>query len=563
MKKIMGKQKIFLAVTIFATTAHAYMQAASTKKQATVRIGTALGADEAAYLIKRTDRVKQVLQTLLAMELNSNQVPRIAFCASGGGYRAMLNTLGSLQAANDQTKRNRSLATVAQLLGSSAVRKFIVLLAQYFTAWFGGGVPTLPLPADTHSVTLFDATTYCAGVSGSTWALAGWIQSRSSLDAYGELVTTGITENLFKYIDFKHVALTLSKKIAFKQPLSLIDIYGVLLARALLTGCGLDNPCEHTLSTQQEYVATGMIPFPIYTSIIGEESPTYEWVEFNPFEVSCPYLNAHIPAWAFGRTFSNGVSQDFASEQSLGYCMGIWGSAMSMNAREFLNVMEPHLGSELEGYFDPAAPEQHESDLQEIFASIVSKPKKRPKFGKLQKRGEPIFERRFSPARVANWGFGSQAASLNTDPLLTLVDGGIDINLPIPPLLRPERAVDIIIILDASGSPVGKHLLLSQQYAKDNNLKFPVIDVTSLDNRCSVHKDLQDPECPIVIYMPLMKNENYENGWDPHASSFTITENFTYTKDQSQLLMGLAQFNMQENLPVILKEIREWVATHP
>ncbi len=551
-------KNIFL-ILLLASTAHMLCASKNSKIPANVRTGTALGSDENAYLAKRSARVKDTLEKLLSVQLTDKQVPRIAICASGGGYRAMLNTLGSLQTAATPQTRKRSFSTLVHLMSSSSIRKLLFLIAQYVTAWMSSNdVQTLPLPTDTHGVSLLDATTYCAGVSGSTWAIAGWIQSRTSLDQYTQAVATDITENLLKYIDIEHVLLTLGKKYASKQPLSIIDIYGVLLSRALLSSCGLKNPCDHTLSMQQEYVATAMIPFPIYTAIIGEETANYEWIEFNPFEVSCPYLNATIPSWSFGRTFSNGTSQDFASEQSLGYCMGIWGSALSMNAKEFINIMEPHLGSELEGYFDPQTPHTHENDLQEIFAGMVNKSKKRPALSKPHKHDEPFFERRFSPARVANWAMGTPSAPLTACPLLTLIDAGIDMNLPMPPLLRPERAVDIVLILDASDGPLGKNLLLVQQYAKDNKLKFPVSDVTSLNNTCSVYKDLEDPECPVVIYMPLVKNENYQNGWDPRTSGFTIAPNFAYTREQSELLVGLAQCNMQESYPIIVNEIKKW-----
>ena len=61
--------------------------------------------------------------------------------------------------------------------------------------------------------------------------------------------------------------------------------------------------------------------------------------------------------------------------------------------------------------------------------------------------------------------------------------------------------------------------------------------------------DQNDPECPIVIYLPLRKNPNYQDGWNPSpklAGAYTPTPNFAYTKDQVKQLAKLTQFTMRE-----------------
>ena len=90
---------------------------------------TSLSPQEIAYSAQRLAYVKQ------AMTPNSsNHVPKIAVCASGGGLRAMIGTLGFLQAMQEDG--------------------------------------------------LLNLTSYICGLSGSTWALSGWLQSGTSVSAY-------------------------------------------------------------------------------------------------------------------------------------------------------------------------------------------------------------------------------------------------------------------------------------------------------------------------------------------------------------------------------------------
>lgn len=527
-----------------------------TNKQAHVRIGKALSREENNYLAKRMPRTKKVLETMLSTKLNDHQIPRIALCASGGGYRAMLATLGSLKGAQ-HPYNHRSFSTLLHLLSSSTVQKIIATLARYITAWFGSASAShpLPLPADTHTTTLLDATTYCAALSGSTWAVAGWIQSQQPLPTFAQKTIDNITLHVVENVSIKNLVLALSKKYSSDQYISLVDVYGVMLADTLLKDCGAANPNDCTLAMQQDYVATGMIPFPLYTAILGDDTQNYEWVEFNPFEISCPYLNAHIPSWAFGRTFAASASQDYVAPQSLGYCMGIWGSGMCLNGKEFIELLKPYVGDALDDYFDDATTNDLTDKIEDILEHLIGS------IGKQQ--DDSLLGRRLSPARVPNWTYKTPNAPLSTQECLTLVDAGIDFRIPMPPLLQQERNVNIIIILDAADSPVGTELRLAQAYAYKHGLKFPHINYETIMHPCSVHKDPQNPTVPVVIYMPLIKNEKYMNGWDPRTAEFVHYADFKYTKEESELLMGLTEFTMMENMPIIVDEIRQWILAHP
>ena len=87
-----------------------------------------------------------------------------------------------------------------------------------------------------------------------------------------------------------------------------------------------------------------------------------------------------------------------------------------------------------------------------------------------------------------------------------LVDAGIDFNLPIPPLLRRDRAIDIIICLDASGPPEidDCHALKgAKHWADARNIPFPSVPFGIQDSKCTVLSS-PNPGSPVIVYLPLL-----------------------------------------------------------
>jgi hypothetical protein len=109
-------------------------------------------------------------------------------------------------------------------------------------------------------------------------------------------------------------------------------------------------------------------------------------------------------------------------------------------------------------------------------------------------------------------------------------------------------------------SPPGSELHKAARYAQRHNLPFPPIDESSVGNVCSVHAST-DGTTPIVIYLPLIKNPGFSNGWDPRTADFTGTLQLSYTTQQIGLLAGLAQYNVAQSRELIVAAIKECV-TH-
>lgn len=236
--------------------------------------------DEINFCNARLLKIKSALEKLLDKQIDPKKLPKIAIASSGGGYRSMLNLLGSLWAMK--------------------------------------------------ATGLLDSILYMSGVSGSTWLMAPWIQSGKSLEELRNFLTQQIQTNFITYnLNYEYVTSQLFCKWLFNQPYSLTDVYGMMLGQQLLGICDSSTPLN--LAYQSKLIEGGNCPMPIYSSVI--RSKGYQWLEFTPFEVGSEYLNSFIPTWAFGRPFDNGRSIIFGDKYSpalpLDFCLGTWASAFA------------------------------------------------------------------------------------------------------------------------------------------------------------------------------------------------------------------------------------------
>jgi phospholipase A2 len=250
---------------------------------------TGISTGEAAYLKNRLPVAKAALEKMLNRSLDEKQVPKIAFVTSGGGYRAMLCTTGSLCAA--------------QQIG------------------------------------LLDGVTYITALSGSTWAVAPWISTGLPLQEFKGYIQKCAAHAFHETTHEEKllIANAIAVKKTYKQHRTLVDPYGDLLANRLLACLG-DLRHMTYLSDQAQKIEFGAYPYPIYTSIDGRETITtgQTWYEFTPHTIGDRTNNVHIPTWAYGRKFEKGQSTNNAPEKPLGHLMGTWGSAFAANLHTIL-----------------------------------------------------------------------------------------------------------------------------------------------------------------------------------------------------------------------------------
>ncbi len=456
---------------------------------------------ENIFFQKRQSLIKNNLEKMLSIKLKDEQVPTIAICCSGGGFRSMLSTTGFLCGAQ--------------------------------------------------SIGLLDSTMYIATISGSSWALIPWILQGNSIKTFkNELILkcdnfyklkkiSNLSVNNLKIIkdfiiDTYRTFLKVKKiKNKYKQNISFIDWYGIMLSNFLLKEFQ-ENRFDLKLSDLAEKTSSANTPFPIFAAASQFDHYQYHWLEFTPFYVGSLYLNSYIPVKAFGQKFYNGKTIDDAPEQSLEYLMGIFGSAFSASLRDAL-----------EKFTTLKIPKE--------IAKIVQKAENKiDQFGWANKK--------ISYASVANFTFGMQNSPIKNKTNLAIVDGGYLCNLPLIPLLEKNRKVDIVFVLDNSNQKHARpnNLKKSEILAQEKNYKFPPIDYKkALTQNFSVFKDENDPDCPIIVYIPLLKDPTYSKWFNPQKAKFCGTTNFFYSQSQAEMLSGLTKHIIKNHKNEIWEVIKD------
>ncbi|KAI8973120.1 FabD/lysophospholipase-like protein [Trametes punicea] len=402
---------------------------------AEVRLGEDLCLAERGFLGERKRRMRSSFAKLLGVpesEIDERDLPIVAIAGSGGGYRAMLNTLGSL--------------TAARTLG------------------------------------ILDCVTYTAGVSGSCWALgilySGVAGSHLPEDAAAhakdrirvsyldmETLDALVTPPTNKYL----LSGILRKAAGPTGTASLVDLYGTLLSSRLFipTDIGRLDPRHLSLHFYRRNVDNGALPLPILSAIqhvtpaekaeeirkVADEKAlsvdrgreeTLEdkqgqlqqeirwlWYEFTPYEIGCDELGAWIPSWSLGRQFKDGKNTERRPELSFTILAGIFGSAFCASLKHYFREIEPILKLlpiQLYNWLEEIVTD-NEGDLGLIHPVL---PDQLPNFLK-GLDGQLRFD---SPPGITE------------HDTLSFMDAGAELNIPYYPFLR--RNVDCIIALDAS-----------------------------------------------------------------------------------------------------------------
>ncbi|WEW57067.1 phospholipase [Emydomyces testavorans] len=419
-------------------------------REATVRVSEEICREEQYFQWRRRRAIAKKLAAYLDLkeDVHPDDVPVIAMCGSGGGLRALIASTGSYSAAKEAG--------------------------------------------------LWDCVMYTAGVSGSCWLQAIYHSSLGKQD-FGTMIDH-LKSRLGVHIAFPPHALNLlttppTHKYLLRSMVEklkgdpnadfgLVDIYGLLLASRLLVSEGDRIPLDQDLklSNQRFHIDSGAYPLPIYTAVRHEipEIPTsddsstegtlenvrqqakreswFQWFEFTPHELFCEELGAGIPIWALGRQFKGGKDVVpshgcTAPELRIPALMGVWGSAFCATLAHYYKEIRPAFKG-IAGFsgIGSLIEEKHE-DLARV---------------------HPI-----DPATVPNFVLGLEGKlpescpeSIFKDSHLRLMDAGMSNNLPIYPLLRTGRDVDLIIAFDVSADLREENWLsVVDGYARQRGIK--------------------------------------------------------------------------------------------
>ncbi|KAI0014390.1 acyl transferase/acyl hydrolase/lysophospholipase [Xylariaceae sp. FL0662B] len=422
---------------------------------AVVRVSDELCDEEKEFLARRKKVSTAALAKYLGLdekEIHPDDVPTIAICGSGGGLRALVAGAGSLLATQEDG--------------------------------------------------LFDCVTYTSGVSGSCWLQS--IYHSSLTNCRFDRIVDHMKARIGVHFAYPPAALTSvttspTNKLLLSSlveklkgdpnaDFGLVDVYGILLAARLLVPKGelSVNDRDFKLSNQRDYVRYGQNPMPIYTAVrheipdvgnlvsntgeslpeqakeIAKQEAWFQWFELTPYEFFCEEFNAGIPTWALGRRFDGGIdvppSNGFhLPEIRMPILMGIFGSAFCATLSHYYREVRP-LVQNLTGF----------STIDEM----------------IHGRNEDLEKvHPFDPAQIPNYTYNMEGKLRFTTPTtihkseyIQLMDAGMSNNLPIYPLLRPGRDIDIIVAFDASADvKTDNWLSVVDGYARQRGIKgWPV-----------------------------------------------------------------------------------------
>ncbi|WRT70849.1 uncharacterized protein IL334_007848 [Kwoniella shivajii] len=456
-----------------------------------------LAKGEKAFLEKREKVVK------IAVEKMMNQhelpvpprTPVIGYAISGGGYRSMITGLGGMMGMTKESPEAVKAGT--------------------------GGWS--------------DAITYMAGLSGGSWATGSWIANNGMLPTDLLKQVWDLKSNLIypdndKFFFYSNLIGQVDAKREAGFPTQLSDYWALALSEQLLPKAyRLKGHPDLTMSQLPSIVkrlGEGDLPMPIIVASQREEGEyvvaqnSTVW-EFTPYSFG---------SWAFGS--KKKVPGGFTPIEYLG---------TRLNDGKVNGTC--YKGIDRLGYIMGTSATLFNGLLLELNStnsnSIIVKAIKDMLY--------EIGKDRFDVSRIPNpfKGWSAQENPIKEFEYLTLVDAGeTDQNLPLEPLLVPERKVDAIIAFDASRQtitswPNGSSIHTTFNRAcilherDDTQIKMPEVPTSNgfINGRLNTRPTFfgcEDQTTPLIVYIPQYPWTYYSNKstfqleYDDHSSLETM-----------------------------------------
>ncbi|XP_068049539.1 cytosolic phospholipase A2 epsilon-like [Anomalospiza imberbis] len=509
--------------------------------------------EEKNFLQKRKKFVASALKKALQLEqdLQDHEVPVVAVMTTGGGTRALTSLLGNLLGL--------------QKLG------------------------------------LLDAISYITGSSGSTWTLSHLYQSA---DWSHKDLSTPIGEvrrhmtkcklSCFSLESLKYYAKELKLRKQEGYQISSVDFWGLLLENALD-----DGKNNHKLSDEQEALSQGQNPLPIYMILNIKEdyslSEFKEWVEFTPYEVGFLKYGAFIRAEDFGSEFFMGRLMKKLPESRICFMKGLWSNVFSYNLLDAWHSSNPTQRRSLRctqhSTVDTEEPSpsdrRHELEtylvtpecgIMGIIRRILTERVMVSKFYNFLK-GFQLHNEYLQNKNFCIWKdtvlehFPNQLTE--TAEFMCLADTAGYIDISYPPLMRPERKVDVVLHLNYSSGSQTLPLEEASKYFQKQGIPFPKIQMSEEEKKnlkeCYIFEDTEIPEAPTVVFFPLV-NDSFRKYKEPgverspaemaqgNVDVSTIfspycLNSFTYTGEEFDKLIELTSYNIQNNQHLILQAL--------
>ncbi|NXL58550.1 PA24E phospholipase, partial [Chordeiles acutipennis] len=522
-------------------------------KNLDLRLGFDLCAEEKDFICKRKKVVAAALKNVLQLDedLQEDEVPVVAVVTAAGGVRSMTAMFGSLLALQE--------------LG------------------------------------VLDCLSYVSGLSATTWTMAKLYEDAnwSQKDLGGPIddIRKHVTKSKMHCFSLNHMKYYEKELCERKQEghkLSFTDLWGLFIDCMLR-----DQEGTHKLSDQRLAVNQGQNPLPIYLSLnVKDDFSTLdfkEWVEFTPYEVGFLKYGAFVRSEDFGSEFFMGQLMKKIPESHICFLEGAWSNIFSQNfmdavylsghSEDFWHRWTRDTEHDIEEH--PALPKKpHEqatclsipggylsSTLREMMTG-------RPVVATYHNflKGLQLHNKYLENENFCMWKdtvLDSSPNQLNEmGDYLKLTDTAFFINTSCPPILRPERKVDVILHLNYSCGSQTLPLDLFSEYCLEHGIPFPDTDLSQEEQEhlkeCYVFED--SLKAPILVYFPLVcdtfqkyKAPNVErspsemehgrvdvsNSIGPYGTGL-----LTYTEENFNKLLNLCSYNVLNNKHLIVQALR-------
>ncbi|KAF4177641.1 hypothetical protein CNMCM7927_003034 [Aspergillus lentulus] len=418
---------------------------------------------------------------------NSSDLPNIGIAVSGGGYRALMNGAGAIKAFDSRTPNSTSAGQLGGLLQSA---------------------------------------TYLSGLSGGSWLVGSiYINNFTTISAlqthqkgtvwqFQNSIFEGPDGGSIQILDsasyYRDISNAVSGKSDAGYPTSITDYWGRALSYQLInatnggpsytwSSIALTDTFQQAEMPMPLVVADGRYPGEL---LVSSNATVYE---FNPWEFGTfdPTVFGFAPLEYLGTKFNGGsVPSNESCVRGFDNAGFVMGTSSTLFNQFLLQINSTALPDWLKSIFTDILKDIGESD-------------------------EDIAQYAPNPFYHYSNNTNPNAAELELD----LVDGGEDLqNIPLHPLIQPERHVDVIFAVDSSADttyswPNGTALVATYERSLNssgiaNGTSFPAIpdQNTFVNNGLNTRptffgcnsSNTTGPS-PLIVYLPNYPYTAYSN----------------------------------------------------
>ncbi|KAK1145552.1 Lysophospholipase 1 [Aspergillus melleus] len=436
---------------------------------------------------------------------NMEDVPNIGIAVSGGGYRALMNGAGGLKAFDSRTENSTASGQLGGLLQS----------ATYMSGLSGGGW----LLGSLYMNNFTTVSSLQTDKKGDPWQFEHSILEGP--EGSGTLMMSTL-----KYLEHIRDAVKEKKKAGY--PTTITDYWGRALAYQLIHASegGIDFTWS-SISKSRNFQEADM-PLPILVADgrnpgelhVGGNATVYE---FNPWEFGTfdPTLFGFVPMEYLGSRYIGGKlpskEKCVRGFDNAGFIMGTSSSLFNQFLLQINSTDMPEAAR----------------DILTGILELVDDDKK-----DIANYTNPFYLYPESKSHYAKSEY------------LAVVDGGEDLqNLPLHPLIQPERHVDVIFAVDSSADnnnwPDGTSLVATYERSLNQKINkgtaFPAIpdQNTFINLGLNTHptffgcnsSNITAGDAPLIVYLP---NSPYMT----HSNVSTFDRKYNTTQRDAIIMNG-------------------------